>query len=177
VIRPAAATSAALCLLAFATAAPADADPSVRVTLDRTQITTRIGDKFTMRATITNQAGMPARGVIAHLNVLSLTPGTEVDPEDWSTDRTRYLRPIAPHGTTTLGWRLQAVTAGRIGVYVAATSRSSAGAPSTGPLAHVRVTEHRTLNSNGILPLALGLPVALALLAASLRARRRRALA
>lgn len=166
---------ALLSLLGASTAAGGAA--GVRVTLDRTQITTRVGDKFTLRAEIANPAGTPARSVIAHLNVLSLTPGTEVDPEDWSTDRTRYLPPLPPHASKTLAWRLQAVTGGRIGVYVAATSRAGAGAPSTGPMARVVVTEHRTLNANGVLPLAIGIPVLLALLTAGMRARRRRALA
>lgn len=173
--RVAALAVALTSLLGPPTAAGAAA--GVGVTLDRTQITTRVGDKFTLRATITNPAGTYARGVIAHLNVLSLAPGTEVDPEDWSTDRTRYLPPLPPHASKTLAWRLQAVTGGRIGVYVAATSRRAAGAPSTGPLARVLVTEHRTLNANGILPLAIGIPAVLALVAAGMRARRRRALA
>jgi hypothetical protein len=163
------------CLLGPATGASAT-EPGVRVVLDQTQITTRIGATFTLRAKITNTAGTPARGVIAHLNVLSLTPGVEVDPEDWSANRTRYLPPLPARGSKTLVWRLQAVTGGKIGVYVAATSRRGVGAPSTGPIARAVVTEHRTLNSNGILPLAIGVPALLALLTLGLRTRRRRAL-
>jgi hypothetical protein len=177
--RMAAIAAALACVLGPATGAwaAASTEPGVHVTLDRTRIATRLGANFTVRAKITNEAGTAARGLIAHLNVLSLRPGVYVDPEDWSSSRTRYLPPLPPHGSTTLVWHIQAVNAGRIGVYVAVTSRSGVGAPHTGPLARVLVTEHRTLNSGGILPLALGIPAVLAMLSAGLRVRRRRALA
>ena len=176
--RSAAITAVLACLLGPAAGAwaSASAGPGVQVAVDGTRITTRLGANFTLRSKITNETGTTARGLIAHLNVLSLAPGVYVDPEDWSSNRTRYLAPLPAHGSTTIVWRLQAVNAGRLGVYVAATSRNGVGAPRTGPLARVLVIEHRTLNSGGILPLALGVPALLALLSAGLRARRRRAL-
>ena len=85
-----------------------------------TAITTKLGHKFAFHSTIENRGATPARGLVAHLNVVDLTGHTYVDPEDWSSQRTRYLRPIPAGGSTTLTWPMNAVNAGRSG----STSRS-----------------------------------------------------
>jgi hypothetical protein len=121
----------ALAALAL-TAAPA-ASAGVSVSLDRTNVSTKLGHSFTFRSTIANHGQAPARGLIAHLNVLSLRNSVYVDPEDWSSHRTRYLAPIPPGGSTTLSWKVKAVNAGSIGVYVAVLPRAGAAAPTTGP--------------------------------------------
>ena len=110
---------------------------------------------------------------IAHLNVLSLRRGVYVDPEDWSSDRTRYLAPIGAGRSIALTWNLQAVNAGTIGVYVAAVERGSVR-PATSPTVRVSIAQRRTLNSDGIVPLALGIPALLGGLAVRVRTRRRR---
>jgi len=160
-------------LVLLVAAAPARA--GVSVTNDRTQITTKIGHKFVFHTRIRNRSGEPARGLLAHLNVADLTGHTYVDPEDWSSNRTRYLPPIPAHGAATLTWKLNAVNAGRIAVYVAVLPASGAPVPpTTGPTVRVRIQDRKTLNSGGILPLALGIPGALGLLALSVRSSRRR---
>ena len=160
-------------LVLLGTAAPARA--AVWVTNDRTQITTKIGHKFVFHTRITNRSGEPARGLLAHLNVADLTGHTYVDPEDWSSNRTRYLPPIPAHGAATLTWKLNAVNAGKIGVYIAVLPSSGAPVPpTTSPTVRVRIQDRKTLNSGGILPLALGIPGALGLLALSVRSSRRR---
>jgi hypothetical protein len=160
-------------LLLLLAAAPARA--TVSVTNDRTAVATRLGHKFTFHTRIENPGPAPARGLVAHLNVVDLTGHTYVDPEDWSSRRTRYLSPIPPGGSTTLAWRLNAVNAGTVGVYVAALPRSGAPVPpATGPTVRVAIRDRRTLNSGGIVPLALGIPGAVGLLALSVRSSRRR---
>jgi hypothetical protein len=110
------------------------------------------------------------------LNVVDLTGHTYIDPEDWSSHRTRYLAPLPPGGSTTLSWRLNAVTAGAAGIYVAVLPKSGAPVrPTTGPTVRVRIEERRSLNSGGVVPLALGIPCALGLLALGVRSRRARA--
>jgi hypothetical protein len=70
---------------------------------------------------------------------------------------------------------MEAVNAGSFAVYVAVLPRSGAPRPpTTGPAIHVLVEERQTLNSGGILPLALGIPALLALVALALRMRRAR---
>ena len=116
------------------------------------------------------------RGLIVHLNVLSLRKFGYIDPEDWSSHRTRYLAPIPVGGSVTLTWKLQAVNAGGIGVYVAALRQGGvAQPPTTGPTVHVSIAQRTTLNSGAILPLALGISALLAALTFTIRTRRRAA--
>jgi hypothetical protein len=161
-------------LVVLALAQPAAAAPSrVTVTLDRTAISTSLGNKFSFRSVIVNHGATPARGLIAHLNVLSLRRGVYIDPEDWSSMRTRYLPAIAAGGSLTIDWRLQAVNSGSIGVYVAVLPQRSGVsiAPTTGRTLHVSIARRKTLNSGGILPLALGIPALLAALSLVVRRR------
>ena len=160
-------------LVALVVAAPAQA--AISVTNDRTEITTKLGHKFTFRSRIENRGATAAADLVAHLNVVDLTGHTYVDPEDWSSHRTRYLATIAPSGSTTLAWPMNAVNSGTIGAYVAVLPRSGAPVPpTTGPTVRVRIQDRKTLNSGGILPLALGLPALLGLLALGVRVRRGR---
>jgi hypothetical protein len=164
---------AAFAGLVLAGNAAASAD-RVTVAVDRTAISTSLGHKFVVRTKITNGGSTPATGLIAHLNVLSLRNGVYVDPEDWSANRTRYLPPIPAGGSISLTWKLQAVNSGTIGVYIAVLPRSGAPQPpTTGPTVRISIAERKTLNSGGILPLAVGVPAFLALLALGVRIRRR----
>jgi hypothetical protein len=168
-------TAVAACVVAFAlnvvSAAPG---ARVTVTTDRAHVTTSIGHKFRFRTTIANHGSPTAEHLIAHLNVLSLLAGTYVDPEDWSSQRTRYLAPIPPGGAVTIDWRLQAVNSGSFGVYAAALPASGPPvAPVVSPTVRVDVAHRQTLNSGGILPLALGVPAALAVLTVAAWIRRR----
>jgi hypothetical protein len=146
----------------------------ISVTLDRTAISTSLGTKFSFRSVVSNNGKSMARDLVAHLNVLSLRTGVYVDPEDWSSHRTRYLPPIPAGGSNTIDWRLQAVNSGSIGVYVAVLTRNGAPKPpTTGPVLHVTIADRKTLNSGGIVPLALGIPGLLGALALLVRIRRR----
>jgi hypothetical protein len=161
-------------LAAAAGASAADAS-QLSVSVDRARISTKLGKKFVFHSTITNRGSAPATNLIAHLNVLSLRTGVYVDPEDWSSNRTRYLDPIPAGGSTTIAWRMQAVNAGTFGVYVAVLPDSGvARPPTTGPTIQLAVAQRRTLNSGGILPLALGIPAFLGLLTFGLRFHRGR---
>src|SRR2546423_6853173 len=82
---------------AFIIVGTASARISVRV--DRTEISTELGRKFEFRSTIRNVGRTPSEALVAHLNILSLRPGVYVDPEDWSSQRTRYLGSIPARGS------------------------------------------------------------------------------
>ena len=143
----------------------ADSVADLTVTADRTKIAVPLGGKFSFRTTITNRGSAPASGLIAHLNVLDLTGNTYVDPEDWSTTRTRYLDPIPPGGSATINFSGQAVNHGSLGLYVAILDRQGTPRPPlTAPAIRLDVRARRTLNAEGIAPLAAGVPALLALL-------------
>ncbi len=165
---------AAGAMLSASAAAATDPAPGLSATVDRAQISTQLGRSFEFRSTITNSGPNAASGLVAHLSVLSVREEPYVDPEDWSPQRVVFLDPIAAGGSRTLRWRMTAVDAGAFGVYVTVLSkdRSAAPAPNT-PTIALRVSQRRTLNSGGILPLAIAVPALLGALAIMLRLRRR----
>jgi hypothetical protein len=167
--------TAVLLVLALVGAGAAEAAvPAVSVDVEPTRVRTELGQDFSFRSTIRNEGSSPAVGLVAHLNILSLRPGLYVDPEDWSESRTRYLAPIPAGGSRTITWTVTAVNSGTLGVYVAVFPSSGAGRPITGPTLRADIAERETIDSNGIIPLALGVPALLGALAVGVRLRRRR---
>lgn len=165
---------AAIVAVAAGFAGPAVASATVGMTVAPSKANVELGQEFTVRSTIRSDGPTEVSGLVAHLTVLSLDDGTYIDPEDWSSDRTRRLRPIPGGGATTILWRLKAVTSGAAAVGIVLYSGSDiAKAPVAPPAVHVVVTKHTTLDSGGMLPLAIGFPAALALVALTVRRRRR----
>jgi hypothetical protein len=150
-------------------------DSSIVVTAESTRISAELGQEFAVRTTVTNQSAAEVAGLVAHLDVLGFDSEIAIDPEDWSSERTRTLPTLQPGDSVTFTWSLHAVNAGTIGLYVAAVAREGAdGAPPfVGPTILADISERPTVGSSGVLPLAVGIPVVLALLVAGLRLRRR----
>jgi hypothetical protein len=164
----------ALVLLAAAVLSPAaNAASPVGVQLDRTSLSTRIGGHFAFTSTVRNRSGRPLEGLVAHLNVLSLDPSVYVDPEDWSSHRSRYLTELPSRGTTRLPWTVQAVNSGPIVVYVSVIDATAGTVAVSQPL-QATIRRQRTLNAGGVVPLALAVPGGIALLVLTVRRQRKR---
>ena len=156
-------------VLAAAPSAPAATAPP-RITLDRGPVAVRLGTTFAFSSTLS--AGAVSTGpLVAHLNVVSLDPATYVDPEDWSTHRTRYLGAVAAGDSASVRWSVKAVSSGPIAIYVTAVPADGSGPIAVGPPLHVQVAERRTLNSGGVVPLALAVPAVLLVVAVVTRRR------
>jgi hypothetical protein len=152
----------------------AEGASEISVKVDRTKIAVGLGQKFAFRATVSNRGSSTAQGLIAHLNVLDLTGNTYVDPEDWSTTRTRYLEPIPAGGSTTIAFNGQAVNHGSLGLYVAVLDRKGTPRPpAIAPAIRMDVAARRTLNADGVAALAVGVPGLLALLTLGVSLSRR----
>lgn len=94
-------------------------------------------------------------------------------PRAASSHRTRYLPTIPAAGSVTITWRMQAVNAGSIAVFIAVLPQSGDRRPPiTGPTVHVSIARRKTFNSGGILSLALGIPASLVALSMGLRMQR-----
>jgi hypothetical protein len=174
------------CMLAAGAAATAPAaaaapsvsqEAAVEVSVSRAHVSTRLGDTFGFSSTVTNVGSRAISGLVAHLNVVGLSEGIYVDPEDWSEQRTQTLAPLLPGQSTEVPWSVKAVTGGRAAIYVVALSGRAPATTSerlaVSPAMEVRITEHRTLNTGGVLPLALGVPALLGAATLALRIRRR----
>lgn len=163
----------ALVAAAFALV-PAASAAEVAVQIDRTHVSTSLGRSFSFSTTVANHGTGPSGTLVAHLNVLSLEPGVYVDPEDWSSNRTQYIGSILPGGSTTVRWRVKAVNGGSLAAYVTVVRQSGIGTPATSRALRFDVASRKRLNSGGILPIALGVPAGIALLALGVRVQRRR---
>ncbi|ADP82023.1 hypothetical protein [Pseudofrankia inefficax] len=178
---------ALITLVVFAapsSAAPSTPPPAVTVAFDHGEVRAAVGERFTLRARISDISAAPVGPSIAHLNVASLTSDVYVDPEDWSSDRSRPVAAMAAGDGTWLDWEIQAVTAGRFDVYVVVLptgpDRAGSGGPGPAPLVasapvHVTVTPRRTLTAGGSLPTAITVPLLLGAGALATRRRARRA--
>lgn len=167
----AAAAAVALALVGAANAASDD----VSVIVDQSRIDTQLGENIVFHAEFANHGSTATGPLIAHLNVLSLRQGVEVDPEDWSTHRTRYLGTIAAGATRTITWKVHAINKGRIALYVAVLPQAGVNRPpAIGRTVQLVVAGRDTLNSGGILPLALGIPALLGLITGVTQVARRR---
>jgi hypothetical protein len=174
-LRRALSSGVASLVAALALAGGAGAETgAVSVTVDRAQISVRLGGKFVFRTTISNPAETETEALIAHLNILSLRDGVYVDPEDWSSQRTLYLGTIPAGASRTITWHLSAVAGGSLAAYVSVLPQNGpAEPPTTSSTIQIAVEERKTLNSGGILPLALGIPALVGLLAGGVRRARR----
>ena len=168
-------TTAASVASALSVMAPAIAAAEVRVSAEPATISTTLGRDFGLRTTITNTGAAPTSSVLAHLNVLSLREDVYLDPEDWSAERTRYLGAIPAGASMTVEWKLKAVNPGSVAAFVSVLPQAgSTETPTNGPTVAIAVARRQTLNSDGILPLALGIPAAIAALGAGVHRRRTR---
>ena len=155
-------------------AAPAAARWSA--TVDRTRISTELGRTFVFRSTVANDGPASADDLIAHLNIVSFRSDIYVDPEDWSTHRTRYLGPLAAGGSKTITWRVKAVNSGSFGIYVTVLRRGGSGERRSRRRPWCRrVAGREDAQRRGILSVALTVPAILVVLTAGLKLRRRRA--
>ena len=66
---------------------------------------------------------------------------------------------------------MKAVSAGPIAIYATAVPADGTGPIAVGPPLRVQVADRRTLNSGGVVPLALAVPAAVALIAVAARRR------
>ncbi len=157
--------------------ADAPASAAVVATPDRARVSTELGRTFSFATYVADDGSRGSGPVVAHLDVVSLDPAVYVDPEDWSAARTRYLGPIAPGTPRRVSWSVKAVNSGAFAVYVTVVRPDGTGTPVTGPAVRVTVADRQTLDAGGILPLAIGTPLALGLVAALSWRRRMRATA
>jgi hypothetical protein len=162
---------------------PAAAAP-VEVTMDRPAVTAVLGDRFAVRSTVINAGTAPTGPLLAHLDIVSLHNDVYVDPEDWSSDRSVDVEPLAAGGRTTLEWTVRTVDAGEFDVYVVvlpagpaaaggSSGKPSAAALSVSPPLRLAVASRQTLDPGGSAVVALTVPLLVGALVLGSRRRRR----
>lgn len=117
-----------------------------------------LGEDLDLSVSVTNRGSEPARSLVVHLDITDPARSSSVDPEDWTPTLSHPVSSIGPGESVVLNWRLQPISPGTFAVYVVVLSPGAADLASSN-VATVAVDDQRSLNPNGILPVALGAPV------------------
>jgi hypothetical protein len=132
-----------------------------------------LGDSIDVQFTVTNSGTVDRSDLIVHLDVISPARDGSVDPEDWTATLNQPLGALAPGATTTIDWTIQPISAGTFLVYGVVLAPDGTGATPSNVLT-VQVTDRRSLDPQGVLPVVIVVPLAVGLLLAD-RLRRQRA--
>jgi hypothetical protein len=169
------ATALALGLLLAVPAIPAAAQPfPLQLDITSTGSARRAGDHETVTATVTNTGARPIDRVLLMLSLADVTrtPAVPLGLEDWTPD------PAAARGTAlepgqrlSRTWRLRMIQAGRIAAYATAVAPGVSRVTNSRPVLFT-IEPTRNLTPARVLPVVLGMPVAI-LSAVALILRRR----
>lgn len=123
----------------------------------------RMGDNLLFRSVIRNSGSTAADGLIAWLSLVQIDPGAEqpVDLEDWSAHKAVTAGALKPGATLAAEWPLRLIQAGTYRVVVSVVSRNGGGL-ATSPFADFTVREKPVVESERVLPVAIGLPLLIA---------------
>jgi hypothetical protein len=106
---------------------------------------------------VTNSGNQATAPLVIHLDITDPSRSTSVDPEDWTATLSKPIDVLAPGDTATLDWNIQPISGGSFAVYAVAIA-PGADTVSASNVTTVTVQDKRTLNPNGILPVAVGVP-------------------
>ena len=158
---------------------PGVEEPPLRVTIDTGFEVVKTGDKVEFSTTVTNDGAEASAPLILAMNIINLdAQGDVVDPEDWSPQRTQYVKTLPPGASARLDWIINTILDGDYMVYMVVipepSSQETTSLPVASPGIHLTVTPFTRLNPLGILPYAIGGPLLLGLgIFVVFRARRR----
>lgn len=132
----------------------------------------QMGDNLSFHTVIRNDGSAPVDGLLAWISLVQIDRGKEqpVDLEDWSAHKAITAASLAPGQMLETDWPMRLIQAGNYRVVVSAVSRDSTGLVAS-PFAGFTVRQKPVVESQRVLPVALGLPL---LLAGAMLWRRRR---
>ena len=156
-----------------------NASEPLRISIDRRYDVTKTGDEFDFDTLVKNSDAHGESGpLVVAMNIINLGSGQPVDPEDWSPERTQTVGSLEPGQTSDLSWTIESILKGDYLIYLVVTPKPTGSTSTSRPVAssgiHLTVKPHTRLNPGGIMPFAIGTPVALTVVWLGLRALRRR---
>lgn len=139
--------------------APASAtvdDVTVEVTPTNTHVA--LGEHIAIEVGVTNNGTATAEGVTVKIDITSLGDSGSVDPEDWVAALSRSAGDLDPGETRTISWEIQPISPGNFTLYAVALADGATTVAASNTLT-VDVADRRSLNPDGVLPVAIGAPV------------------
>jgi hypothetical protein len=122
----------------------------------------QMGDHLNFHTVIRNDGGASVDGLIAWISLVQIDKGKEqpVDLEDWSAHKATTASQLAPGARLETDWPMRLIQAGTYRVVISAVSRNGS---SLTPSAFVdfKVRQKPVVESQRVLPVAVGIPVLL----------------
>lgn len=163
-VRALCAVAVVALLIGLMPAGGASADSQLEVRVEPSELTVDVGAQVELTVTITNRSSEPSAAMAAHLDVTDPTGSGSVDPEDWTGTLTRQVGVIEGGGTETITWPMTPISGGRFVAYVLLIPIEGKQALTASNVVRIVVDERRTLNPQGVLPVAAGAPLLIGLL-------------
>ena len=159
---------------AVAGASLAVGEPStIEITIDKGSAVVKTGDEIDFTTVVTNTAAVASPELVVAMNIINLGKSDPVDPEDWSPERTQAVPALDPGETAEQSWTVEAILDGNYMVYMTAIEKpgtpDETTLPVTSPGIHLTVQAFQNANPGGVLPVAIGMPVGLIVVAVLLR--------
>lgn len=132
-----------------------------------------LGESVAMQVTVKNNSAHDLADPTIHLDITNTDRDGSVDPEDWTPTLNQFPGSLAAGASVTVEWTIQPISPGTFTVFAVALPSDSSEVVVSNIL-RVDVTDQRSLNPQGILPVALMIPAGLGLLLADRHRRVRR---
>lgn len=122
----------------------------------------KMGDRLAFESVITNTSAKPVSGVIAWISLLRVDPGQEqpMDLEDWSAQKAVTEARLNPGQSIETSWPVRLIGAGDYRVGISALGRNVKGLTASS-FVSFSVLPKPVVESSRILPIALGIPIAI----------------
>ena len=134
-------------------------ESTVSVQIDKDEAWLTAGDWVEFETTLQNTGTAPTPPLVAHLNIAAVQRGPYVDPEDWSSDRTRYLRPLSAGVSRDLTWKVHALLGGEFSAFVSIVSPEKDFAPAASPPLRLHVAPDNILPISDVIPVVALVPM------------------
>lgn len=120
----------------------------------------QMGDHLRFESVIRNTGTASVDGLIAWISLVQVDKGKEqpVDLEDWSAHKAVTAAALDPGGTIRTDWPMRLIQAGHYRVVVSAATRKGQELTAS-PFADFTVRQKPVVESQRVLPVALGIPV------------------
>ena len=144
-------------VFAPATSSAGEISNDVILTMQPSTSTVTLGDNLEINIDVTNTGDEPTEALVVHIDITDPSQTSSVDPEDWTATLSKRIGSLDPGQTSTVNWRIQPISGGTFSVYAIALAPNVDTIAASNVL-HVVVDAQRSLNPNGILPVAIGAP-------------------
>ena len=141
----------------------------MRVSVEPASITTTLGSTEQIHVTVHNDTDTRIGPIAVHIDITDPRSETSVDPEDWTPVLTREVASLDPGEIEVLRWEIQPISSGSFSLYGVVLAPDAAELAASNVVT-IDVEMTRTLNPEGVLPVAIGMPLIVgALLVANTR--------